>query len=83
MTGLLVSIHEAADLEINEAADFYDFRSPGLGSIFIDEVERAMEIISRFPESSRLANGRLIPTHAPPSSRSALRDQIPHECSLE
>ena len=33
----LFSIHETAEIEINEAADFYDLENPGLGSIFIDE----------------------------------------------
>jgi hypothetical protein len=31
----LPSIHEAAEAEINEAADFYDAESPGLGDVFI------------------------------------------------
>ncbi len=37
-----VSIHEGAELDLNEAADFYDFESPGLGDAFIDEVERTI-----------------------------------------
>jgi hypothetical protein len=32
----LPSIHEAAEAEINEAADFYDAESPGLGDVFIE-----------------------------------------------
>jgi toxin ParE1/3/4 len=50
-------IHEAAEAEINEAADFYDLRSPGLGSDFVDEIERAIRNISEFPESSPLVRG--------------------------
>jgi hypothetical protein len=42
----LFSIHEAAEAEINEAADFYDLESPGLDSVFIDEVQRAIESTS-------------------------------------
>jgi hypothetical protein len=41
-----LSIHEAAEAEINEAADFYDLKSPGLGSVFIDEIELAISRIS-------------------------------------
>jgi hypothetical protein len=41
MSRLLV-IHEAAEAEINEAADFYDIRSPGLGNQFINEIQRVM-----------------------------------------
>jgi toxin ParE1/3/4 len=58
MSQLLV-IHEAAEAEINEAADFYDIRSPGLGSVFVDEIEHAIRGISEFPEASPLVCGRV------------------------
>ncbi|CBE67706.1 MAG: hypothetical protein F9K13_05195 [Candidatus Methylomirabilis oxygeniifera] len=45
------SIHETAEVEINETADFYDLEDPGLGSVFIDEVERGAESISQSPGS--------------------------------
>ncbi|HIG92824.1 TPA: hypothetical protein HA234_01350 [Candidatus Woesearchaeota archaeon] len=45
-----ISIHEAAEIEINEAADFYDRESLGLGSAFLDEIEKAIERISLLPE---------------------------------
>jgi hypothetical protein len=32
---LALSIHETAEAEINEAADFYDLESPGLGTVFV------------------------------------------------
>ncbi len=50
----LFSIHETAEVEINEAADFYDLKAPGLGSAFLDEVERAIETISQHPEAAPL-----------------------------
>lgn len=53
------SIHETAEAEINEAADFYDLEDPGLGSVFIDEVERGIESISQFPEAAQLLRGRV------------------------
>ncbi len=46
----LISIHEAAEIEINEVADFYDRESLGLGSAFLDEIEKAIEQISLLPE---------------------------------
>ncbi len=30
----LFSIHETAENEVNEAADFYDLENPGLGNVF-------------------------------------------------
>lgn len=55
----LFSIHETAEIEINEAADFYDLESPGLGSIFIDEIQRSIEIIAQFSEAGPLIRGRV------------------------
>jgi len=49
----------AAEGEINEAADFYDIESPGLGSVFIDEIQRAIGRISEFPEAAPLVRGRV------------------------
>ena len=45
-------IHEAAEAEINQAADFYDAECPGLGSTFLDQVEKAIENIHQFPTAS-------------------------------
>jgi plasmid stabilization system protein ParE len=47
-----VEFHEAAELELNEAADFYDLRDPGLGGAFLDEVERSFDQIARHPEAA-------------------------------
>jgi plasmid stabilization system protein ParE len=55
----LFSIHEAAESEINEAADFYDLENPGLGAVFIDEIQRGIERISQFPEAAPLMGGRI------------------------
>ncbi len=53
----LVVIHEAAEVEINEAADYYDIRSSGLGSAFIDAVDHAIGKIAEFPEAASLVRG--------------------------
>jgi toxin ParE1/3/4 len=55
----LLSIHEVAEAEINEAADFYDIESPGLGSVFMDEIQRGIGSISEFPEAAPLVRGRV------------------------
>jgi plasmid stabilization system protein ParE len=55
----IFSIHEVAESEINEAADFYDLESPGLGSVFIEEVERAIESITQFPDAAPAIQGRV------------------------
>ena len=54
-----LSIHETAEFEINEAADFYDIASPGLGGAFIDETQRALESIVAFPDAAPLIRGRV------------------------
>ena len=51
--------HPDARLELREAADFYDLERPGLGSEFLDEVERAIERIVQHPESSPMVLGKV------------------------
>jgi plasmid stabilization system protein ParE len=52
-----LSIHEVAEAEINEAADFYDLESPGLGGVFLDEIQRAFQSIVDFPDAAPLIRG--------------------------
>lgn len=40
-----------AQIELDEAVDFYDSESPGLGAEFLLEVLRAMERIRGFPNA--------------------------------
>lgn len=54
-----ISIHETAEAEINEAADFYDLENPGLGSIFINEIEKAVGLILEYPEAALLLRGKV------------------------
>ena len=44
---MLVSFHDLATLELNEAAQYYENESAGLGQSFITEVERCTEEIVR------------------------------------
>ncbi len=53
-----ISFHEAAEDELNEAADFYDLASPELGSIFIDEIQRTIERIAKFAETAMLVGAQ-------------------------
>lgn len=45
-----VSFHETAELELNEAAEYYERRVKGLGEAFISEVERCIKQIQENPE---------------------------------
>ncbi len=54
-----LSIHESAEFEIDEAVDFYEMECLGLGRVFIDEIEKAIESISQFPEASQILRGRV------------------------
>ena len=43
-------LHDAADLELNEAADYYDLEQPGLGKVFLEDIEGAFERIQEHPD---------------------------------
>ena len=45
----------AAQRELNEAANFYDAEDPGLGGAFLDAIERAINQMQAFPESSPIS----------------------------
>ena len=42
-----------------EAADFYDLERPGLGTEFLDEVERTMLQVPKYPKSSPVVLGQV------------------------
>ncbi|PKQ29125.1 MAG: hypothetical protein CVT60_06955 [Actinobacteria bacterium HGW-Actinobacteria-10] len=46
---LAVAFEPTAALELNEAADFYDLESPGLGTEFLDAVEAALTAVADMP----------------------------------
>jgi toxin ParE1/3/4 len=54
-----ISIHEAAEIELNDAADFYDIACMNLGNVFIDEVQRTIKKISEFPEAAPIIRGQI------------------------
>ena len=49
-----VTYHRMARSELNEAAQYYESESPGLGAAFLDEVERCTQTIVNFPEAGSL-----------------------------
>jgi toxin ParE1/3/4 len=48
------SFHPMAEIEMNEAAEYYEAREPGLGNAFIDEVERAINSILQNPDFAQV-----------------------------
>lgn len=52
-----VSFAPEAREELFEAADYYESESPGLGASFLTTVDRALEQLRAFPESSPVARG--------------------------
>lgn len=50
------SFHPLAEQELNEAASYYNTVSPGLGTTFLDEVERAVKQILEHPEAAPQVN---------------------------
>lgn len=49
--------HRLAEHELNEAAQYYDFEEPGLGSSFLEEVERSLQSIEAHPEAGQILRG--------------------------
>jgi toxin ParE1/3/4 len=47
----LITFHPEVDAEVTEAAQFYETRSPGLGSALLDEVQRSLDQIAMTPEA--------------------------------
>src|SRR3990167_6799761 len=49
--------HRFADRELNEAAQYYELESPGLGLSFLNEVERCLQLIADHPEAGTVLRG--------------------------
>jgi len=49
-----VSYHRLVRRELNEAAQYDESESPGLGAAFLDEVEHCTRAIANFPEAAPL-----------------------------
>lgn len=49
--------HRLAEHELNEAAQYYDLEEPGLGSSFLEEVDRCLQSIEAHPDAGPLLRG--------------------------
>ena len=49
--------HRLADRELNEAAQYYEHESAGLGSSFLKEIDRCLQLIERHPEAGAILRG--------------------------
>jgi plasmid stabilization system protein ParE len=56
---MLVSFHDLATFELNEAAEYYESESAGLGQAFIAAVERCTDDIVRNPEAGLVIHGSI------------------------
>jgi plasmid stabilization system protein ParE len=54
-----VSFHRLAQRELDEAIQFYDAESPGLGAAFLNEVERCAQAIQKYPEAGQFIIGTI------------------------
>src|SRR3990170_4348563 len=49
--------HQLADRELNEAAQYYELESRGLGSSFLKEIDRCLRSIEEHPEAGAILRG--------------------------
>lgn len=56
---MVASFHDLAKVELNEAAQYYERDSPGLGAAFVTEVERSTAAILEHPEANPIVTGAI------------------------
>ena len=54
-----VDYHPAVEAELREIQGYYDDKSPGLGSLFLDEFERQVLALAATPERWMVVTGDL------------------------
>jgi toxin ParE1/3/4 len=52
-----VSFHRLAELELNEAAAYYELERPGLGTRFLTEVDRSIQSLVKHPQAGAIILG--------------------------
>jgi len=52
-----LTVHRLAELELNDAARYYERESPGLALAFLDAVERTSGEIVEYPEAGPILRG--------------------------
>ena len=55
-----ISFNPLAERELNDAAQYYDLESPGLGEALLAEVERSCHAIAEYPEAGPVVLGRSV-----------------------
>ncbi len=53
-----INFLEIAQIELDEAIDYYNYEVPGLGDAFLTEVLNALDRIGEFPEAWHLCSKR-------------------------
>lgn len=56
---MVLSFHELAERELNDAAQYYDREQAGLGAAFIADVRRCTDAILEHPEAGPVIRGRV------------------------
>jgi toxin ParE1/3/4 len=56
---MTISFNPLAERELNDAAQYYDLESPGLGSAFLAEVEHTFNRIEEHPEAAAVIRGAI------------------------
>ena len=56
---LEVTFHRLAELELCDAAQYYETESLGLGATFLDAVERCIATIVEHPEAGAMVRGSI------------------------
>lgn len=56
---MVLSFHELAERELNDAAQYYDREQAGLGAAFIADVQRCTDAILAHPEAGPVIRGRV------------------------
>jgi plasmid stabilization system protein ParE len=54
-----ISFNALAEQELNDAAQYYELESPGLGSAFLAEVQRCCNSILEHPEAGTIIHGAI------------------------
>lgn len=54
-----VTFNELAERELNDAAEYYELERPGLGTVFIAEVQRCTEGIVAYPQAAPPVRGAI------------------------
>lgn len=52
-----VTFNELAELELNEAIQYYEHQQAGLGAAFLAEVQRCTAAIVEYPDAGRIVLG--------------------------